>query len=99
MSAEVNGCGPWFLGRAVPNGPEGRFRESCNAHDRAYNEGGAWADKRAADKALLAGCLASVQYAGPGLRLLGGCWALFYYFCVSLFGWVSFRRSKPTSSE
>lgn len=86
-----NGCGPWWLGTWIPDGPDGEFLCPCNRHDVAYDHGKTELDRWRADWFLFRDCLRSLSAVRWWLRPLGVAWALFFYLCVICFGWTTFN--------
>lgn len=94
MKRGPNGCGPWWLGTWIPDGPDNEFLCPCNRHDLDYDEGGRELDRWRADWFLLVRCVNNLARVRWYLWVPGLCWALFFYLCVVAFGWTTFNYKR-----
>lgn len=84
---QPNGCGPTWLPKWFPDGPNGEFKEACNAHDGRYEIGGGILDRFKADWYLFIDAVNSVKHLPLRQRLYGYLLAGAYFIAVLLFGW------------
>ena len=90
MVDRTNGCGPYWLGEWVPDGPDGVYRCPCDDHDLRYEIGGSEINRWHADAKFFGAMLRRSRLLPWYKKPLGWACAVLYFLLVLLFGWRSF---------
>ena len=80
------GVGPMWMRMLLPY--RNRFDGASKEHDRRYDDGGTWRDRKTADFVLLTDM---VRLCENDLQVM---FSIGYYFMVRLFGWLFFRYNS-----
>ncbi len=89
-----NGCGPWFFGDLLYQGPDGVWHSHCVDHDEDYKLGGGFIDKTKSDWRLYIALIDTLQYKHwLNKAMLSGV-ALLYLIAITLFGFLTFNFKR-----
>lgn len=84
----VNGLGVGSMWMRMLLPYRHRFDDAAKEHDRRYDAGGTWRDRRTTDFMLLTDM---VRLCGNDLQVI---FSIGYYFMVRAFGWLFFRYNS-----
>jgi hypothetical protein len=90
-----NFVGPWFIQKLISPPFWWLFTASAKIHDHNYKVGGSREDRLKADLGFLHRTLRDANQIGDfGKKKKAVRFAIYYYFCVRIYGVLFFKKNK-----